>query len=168
MIRLGFLVTTLTTLGLVAESAAQQPDTGVWGRGPHKSVAEWQALVISWFEDTFSAASRLVLVQDEATLNGIRNARGGKASSALALELASQAAPCKVAIRYPCVSSREAILRLDSLKPAASAEAEPRWHTGFWVVWMENEVRMARPYSVLLEGERDGPVKVVWAMTRSH
>jgi hypothetical protein len=93
---------------LVAEGTAQQPVSGVWGAAPRGSIEEWEGLVVAWFDQSFAADSKMVLVDGEDRPKGIRKAQAAK-GGAVPMALRSSVAPCKSAIRHTCVAPGEAI-----------------------------------------------------------
>jgi len=154
-------------LGASSEGGAQQPASGVWGAAPHGSIEEWEGLVVAWFDQSFAADNKVVLVDSENRLNGILKAQTAKGGT-VPLALGSSVAPCKSAIRQTCVAPGEAILRFAPVRRQQWSGSEERWGTAVTVVLLEGGMLVSRIISVQLEGKLEGPVRVISAWTRSH
>jgi hypothetical protein len=167
MTRTVFLALSLCCLVASAEGTAQQPVSGVWGAAPHGSIEDWEGLVVAWFDQGFAADSKLVLVDSEDRLTGIRKAQAARGGD-VPMALRSSVAPCKSAVRHTCVAPGEAILRFAPLRRQQSPGSEERWGTAVTVVLLEGGKPVSRTTSVQLEGKLQGPIRVISAWTSSH
>ena len=163
------IAVTLVVCGLaVGSSGMAQTPMRAWDRTtPFNSIQEWDSLVVVWFHETFSARSRLVLVDKAERLHAMRD-MSPIVPEALRVALASDEPSCKSAIKSPCVSPGEAILRFAPVRPQESSGPASRWATGVWVVRYEQGRPRSNFYAVRFEGQPGGPVRLISAVTASH